>query len=50
MHVNQKVMRRNIEEFSECEVCGQPLDEDGNCDQCGYRDDGEGWMNWVPKQ
>lgn len=39
-------MKRNDDE---CPLCGNHV-EDGCCDQCGYRDDGEGWMNWVPKQ
>lgn len=36
-------MKKNNDEFRECPVCGQPLD-DGYCDQCGY---GTGWMNWY---
>lgn len=39
--------RRNDEGL--CPVCGNCL-EDGYCDQCGYSEDGNSWMNWNPGQ
>lgn len=40
--------RRNDEGL--CPVCGNCLEEDGYCIQCGYSEDGNSWMNWNPGQ